>query len=79
MLGFKKQNEDKEEDDTCLFSCRQIALVANIIVVCIAILVLLIPALLSLANITRVQSSGVVLVFTVLFATTLSLAYGFQD
>ena len=57
------------------FSCHRIALVANIIVVCIAIFILLIPVfVLYLSNITRAQSSGVVLVFTILFATVISLA-----
>jgi len=56
------------------FSYRRIAFVANIIVVCITISVLLIPVfVLYMANITRLQSSGVVLAFTVLFATMISL------
>ena len=56
------------------FSCRRIALVANITGVCIAISVLLIPVfVLSMANINRLQSSAVVFVFTVLFATVISL------
>jgi len=74
MLGFKKQNTDQEEEGTYLFSCHRIALVANIIIVCIAISVLLIPVfVLYMANTTRAQSSGVVLVFTALFATVISL------
>jgi hypothetical protein len=74
LLGFKKQNADREKEETYLFSSRRIALVANIVVVCIAISILLIPVfVLYMANITRVQSSGVVLVFTVLFAAMISL------
>jgi hypothetical protein len=74
LLGFKNQNADRKEKGMHFFSCRRIAFVANIIVVCIAISVLLIPVfVLYMANITRLQSSGVVLVFTVLFATVISL------
>jgi len=74
LLGFKNQNVDQKEKGMHFFSCRRIALVANITVVCIAISVLLIPVfVLYMANVTRLQSSGVVLVFTVLFATVISL------
>jgi len=74
MLGFKKKNADQEEEGTYLFSYRRIAVAAKIIVVCIAISVLLTPVfVLYMANITRLQSSAVVLVFTALFATIISL------
>lgn len=74
MLGFKKKNANQEEEGTHLFSYRRIAVVANIIVVCIAISILLIPVfVLYMANITRLQSAAVVLVFTALFATIISL------
>jgi hypothetical protein len=74
MLGFKKKNADQEEEGTYLFSYRRIAVAANIIVVCIVISVLLIPVfVLYMANITPLQSSAVVLVFTALFAAIISL------
>lgn len=56
------------------FSYRRIAFVANVTVVCIAISILLIPIfVLYMVNTTRLQSSGVVLAFTVLFATMISM------
>jgi hypothetical protein len=77
FLRDKKQIHGAHDQEVYFFSGTRIALVANLIGVCIAVTTLLIPVfLLYLTEMSRKMISVMVLVFVVAFATFMSLFTG---
>ncbi len=77
FLRDKKQVHGKNDKQVHFFSGSQLELFANLLMACVAVTVLVMPIfLLSLVNMSRAATSGVILVFVLLFATLMSLISG---